>query len=290
MAVIVGVHGIAQQFRGGYQLGTVWYDALRDGLVAADHRQVADALPPTSLRVAFFGDLFRPAGAMAAQDPPYSAADVRPGPERDLLTEFYNAAVEQDPSLGAPQGAMGPGKVAVQIMLDRLLRSPTFANVAQRAFIGNLKQVNAFLSDESLKERVLARVHEIVDGSTRVVIGHSLGSVVAYEYLCRYRPAAVELLVTLGSPLGIPHLVFDRLTPAPVGGAGTWPGDLASWANVADSNDIVALRKQLAGLFSAGDGLTAVDDRLVDNGSQAHAVDRYLSARETGEMVGHVLG
>ena len=82
-----------------------------------------------------------------------------------------------------------------------------------------------------------------------MVIGHSLGSVVAYEYLCHDRPASVELLVTLGSPLGIPNVVFDKLTPAPVGGAGAWPGMVAAWVNVADPDDIVALRKDLAPLF-----------------------------------------
>jgi hypothetical protein len=35
MAAIVGVHGIAQQFRGGFQLRSAWFDALRDGLAAA---------------------------------------------------------------------------------------------------------------------------------------------------------------------------------------------------------------------------------------------------------------
>ena len=80
MAVIVGIHGIAQQFRGGYQLGTVWFDALRDGLATAGYRPTADALTPADLRVAYFGDLFRPGGAMAVQEPPFSAADVQPGP------------------------------------------------------------------------------------------------------------------------------------------------------------------------------------------------------------------
>src|SRR5207245_2434354 len=43
MALIVGVHGIGQQFGGGYQLGSVWYDALRDGLSAAGYRLFAVA-------------------------------------------------------------------------------------------------------------------------------------------------------------------------------------------------------------------------------------------------------
>jgi hypothetical protein len=290
MAAIVGIHGIAQQFKGGYQLGTAWFDALRDGLVAAGSRTAADALAPGDLRVAYFGDLFRPPGAMAAQEPPFSAADIQPGLERDLLAELYQAAIAQDPSLGPPTGSMGAGKAAVQVMLERLLRSGTFAWVAQRAFIGNLKQVTRFLTDRPAKDLILGRVHKEVGDGARVVIGHSLGSVVAYEYLCRYRPPSVELLVTLGSPLGIPELVFDRLTPVPASGRGAWPGTVAGWVNVADPNDIVALRKQLAGLFPGSSQGKAVDDRLVDNGDQPHAIDRYLNAWQTGSALGDVLG
>lgn len=223
------------------------------------------------------------------QEPPFSAADVQPGLERHLLTELYRAAIGQNPSLGPPAGSMGPGRAAVQVMLERLLRSGTFARVAQRAFIGNLKQVTAFLTDRSVKGLVLERVHEEVGRGTRVLIGHSLGSVVAYEYVCRHRPS-VELLVTLGSPLGIPGLVFDRLTPVPADGQGAWPGTVTGWVNVADPNDIVALCKQLAGLFPGPSPGQAVDDRLVDNGDQPHAIDRYLSARQTGSALGDVLG
>ena len=56
----------------------------------------------------------------------------------------------------------------------------------QLAFVGNLKQVTAFLTDRSVRDLVLARVCEEVGEGTRVVIGHSPGSVVAYEYVCWY--------------------------------------------------------------------------------------------------------
>jgi len=289
MARIVGIHGIAQQFGGGYQLGTLWYDAVRDGLVAADHRPRAEALVATDMRVVFFGDLYRPPGSMAMQEPPFPATDVRPGLERDLITAFFQAAVVQDPALGAPEGAMGPGRAAVQVMLAGLAQSATFARIAQRAFIGNLKQVVAFLTDPVVKQNVLARVREQVNADTRVLIGHSLGSVVAYEYLCRDRPASVELLVTLGSPLGIPNVVFDQLTPSPTGGAGAWPGTVAAWVNVADPDDIVALRKDLAPLFPGVAPGHAVADRLVDNGDEPHAVSRYLNTRQTGSALGDAL-
>ncbi len=87
-------------------------DAPRGGLEVAGFRATADGLAETDMRVAFFGDIFRPRGAMAGGGVPYTPADVKPGPERDLLAAFYQAAVEQDPSLGTPPGALGPGRVA----------------------------------------------------------------------------------------------------------------------------------------------------------------------------------
>jgi len=289
MAKIVGIHGIAQQYRGSYQLTDVWFSALRDGLAAAGHDEAARALSAADVKVAFFGDLFRPPGTMAATDPPYTAADILPGPEQDLLTALYDAAVDHDPALGAPEGAMGAGMATVQFMLSRLARSKTFAKVAQRAFIGDLKQVVAFLNDTTVKDRVLARVREQIGPDSQVVVGHSLGSVVSYEYLCRERPGQVRLLVTVGSPLGIRNVVFDKLTPAPASGAGAWPGTVATWVNVADLDDIVALRKDLAPLFPGGTPALKVTDRLVDNGDEPHAIDRYLNSRQTGSALGDAL-
>ena len=185
---------------------------------------------------------------------------------------------------------MGAGTVTVQAMLKRLARSKTLAGIAERAFVGNLKQVTTFLTKPIIKEEVLARVREQVSTDTRVMIGHSLGSVVAYEFLCQDRPPAVELLVTLGSPLGIPSVVFDKLSPSPVGGRGAWPGNVTAWVNVADPDDIVALRKSLAPLFPGASPGQAVIDRLVDNGDQPHGIDRYLNTRQTGKALGDVLG
>jgi hypothetical protein len=290
MAGILGIHGIAQQFGGKYQLGGVWFSAIRDGLVAAGQPETAEALASGDVQVAFFGDLFRPPGTMAVADPPFSAVDVESGLERDLLIAFLEEAVSRDPGLDIPDGAMGWGITAVRVMLDRLARTATFARIAQRGFIGNLKQVTAFLTDPTVKQDVLARVGDQMSEDTRVVIAHSLGSVVAYEYLCQSQPDSVELLVTLGSPLGIPNLIFDKLTPAPVGGAGAWPGTVAAWVNIADPDDLVALRKDLAPLFPGTIQGQAVVDRLVDNGDQPHAVDRYLNARQTGSALSDVLG
>jgi hypothetical protein len=151
--------------------------------------------------------------------------------------------------------------------------------------IADLKQVKAYLHDDRVRDLVRARVIEAVTEETRVLIGHSLGSVVAYEVLASGECPHIEALITLGSPLGIQKLIFDRLRPAPSKGRGIWPRGVRSWVNVADRGDVVALEKRLMPLF--GEGVT---DILVHNGATAHDVRPYLTARETGRAIAAALG
>jgi pimeloyl-ACP methyl ester carboxylesterase len=185
---------------------------------------------------------------------------------------------------------MGGGRVVAQVMVEHLLRTKTFAGIARHAFVGSLKQVALFLSDKVTKERVLQNVRNAVHDDTRVVIGHSMGSIVAYEYLCLYQPPSVQMLITLGSPLGIRNLIFDLLTPPPAVGVGIWPGEVPVWVNVADPNDFVALQKELSRLWASPASGRVIIDRQVDNGDKPHYAGRYLNSRQTGAALGGALG
>jgi len=97
----------------------------------------------------------------------------------------------------------------------------------------NLKQVRTYVTELDVRQKAIGRVANVVTHKTRVLVGHSLGTVVAYEALCAHPEWPVTTLVTLGSPLGIRKLIFDRLQPPPerdgmsgrVGGPGRaeWP-------------------------------------------------------------------
>lgn len=88
-------------------------------------------------------------------------------------------------------------------------------------------------------------------------------------------------MVTLGSPLGIANLVFDRLQPPPVTGLGAWPGaEGLVWTNVADAGDVVALVKDLRPRFGEH-----VRNVVVHNGAKAHSVVPYLTDRLTGAAI-----
>jgi hypothetical protein len=273
MPKVLFVHGIGQARKSADLLQDELIGDLNYGL-----KGLHFPLPTQDFVCAFYADLFRTTGTKGFLDPPYDARDLSDF-EAEFLEELWYEASRTDTAVVGPQEAV---KVrtprSIQLALNALSRSAFFAGMAERALIGDLKQVSAYMGQ--LRRQIQDRVREAITPETQVVIGHSLGSVVAYETLAQVQPPDVRVLITLGSPLGIRHLIFDRLTPLPADGRGAWPGPVRHWTNVADVGDVVALTKRLSGLF--GD---RVKDHLVYNGSNAHDASPYLRAAETGKAI-----
>jgi hypothetical protein len=282
MAPVVCVHGIGQQVGGEDSLLKSWWPALADGLRRA---QAGGLVAQSEVAIAFYGDEFRAAGQMlAVGDPPYGAADVEEGFERELLAAWWRSASETDVGV-VPPDAVDTLVATPGAGLRALSGSRFFANVALRAMVADLKQVRRYLLDRQARERIRGRVLSAIEPETRVIVAHSLGSVVAYEALCAMPEHDVRALVTLGSPLGIRHLVFDRLRPAPNGSGrfarGVWPGGgELQWTNLADAGDVVAVVKDLRPVF--GD---RVRSALVHNGAHAHDATSYLTDALCGAAI-----
>ncbi|WP_017585012.1 hypothetical protein [Nocardiopsis ganjiahuensis] len=275
MARIVCVHGIAQQVKGAHTLLADWYPALADGAALAEVEIDRD-----DVAMAFYGDLFRPKGHRMIGLPEYDSSDVAEGLEQDLLRALWEEAARSEPAVPGPNDPVRFGAPTwVQRALRSLSQHPYMAGVADRVMVADLKQVRAYLTEPEVRETARGRVQELVGPDTRLVVAHSLGSVVAYEALCaRFGDFQVDLL-TLGSPLGISGLIFDRLVPAPEQGQGVRPAAVREWTNVADRRDVVALVKELEPLFGR------VRDRPVHNGAKAHDASPYLTSIEAGEAV-----
>ncbi|WP_410663481.1 serine peptidase [Amycolatopsis sp. lyj-84] len=115
----------------------------------------------------------------------------------------------------------------------------------------------------------------------RIVIAHSLGSVVAYETLWAYPTLRVELLVTVGSPLALPDRIHPLLQPTPIGGMGRRPPGVRRWVNIADPADLVAIPAGLAGHFHEVDA-----DMTIPAGPLfTHAVASYLASERLRDIV-----
>lgn len=114
-----------------------------------------------------------------------------------------------------------------------------------------------------------------------MVIAHSLGSVVAYETLWK-TGLTVPLLVTIGSPLAFPQVVFPRLIPAPVNGFGGKPPGVGQWSNLADHGDFIAVP-----VGGVGQSFTGVHEDLHDSIAffRYHRLTDYLRSPVLGEIL-----
>jgi len=128
-----------------------------------------------------------------------------------------------------------------------------------------------------LRNKARARVAEVIRRQRpRVLLAHSLGSVVAYEALCQDPDLNLEMLITLGSPLAMHSVVFERLQPKPIG-RGMRPPGVASWVNIADYGDPVAVpRHRLAERFDGVDRDHETSISLVN----PHTAQDYLGCAE----------
>ena len=281
MARILVIHGIGQEMEGPSSLRAKLFPALQDGL-----SRVGAYIDPDDVSFASYGEVFRPKAEFLAPTPYYDAADIEQGYEEDLLLAIWERAARYDDAIVAPdEEVLSRTPFTARRALAALSRSRFLAGVAERAFIGDLKQVKLYFHDEGTRTLIQERAVSAMAEDTRVVIGHSLGSVVAYEVLFSHPRPHIGALITLGSPLGLRNLVFDRLRPPPVLGGGqseakgVWP-PVRLWGNVADDGDIVAVVEDLRPLF--GDGIRQL---RVHNGANAHDMRPYLEDPLTGQLI-----
>jgi hypothetical protein len=280
MALIVVVHGVGQQVEGELTLHDRYFSALRQGMA-----RVGRPIKPDDVVFASYGEFFRPSAEVLSPVPYFDAESVADGYESALLAALWQRAAVVDTRVVPPdKEALGRSPLWASKALAALSRSRYFAGVADRLLIGNLKQVHSYFSDPGLRVKIQRAVAEKIADDTRLIVAHSLGTVVAYELLCAPDGAASLAFVSLGSPLGLPNLVFDRLRPAPrpVGAnpRGHWPARVRTWTNVADAGDVVALVEDLRPLF--GDDVRQI---RVHNDVHAHDMAPYLTDRMTGGAI-----
>jgi alpha/beta hydrolase family protein len=145
--------------------------------------------------------------------------------------------------------------------------APYGMGFAERFVNRSLAQVTRYFTNDAIRSAALESVSKLMGPETKVLIGHSLGSVVAYEAAhVLHRP--LSLLVNLGCPLGLQSVIYQRLRPQPPG----FPPKVRRGVNVADRDDFIAAEPDLKGLFSARIPVDAVFEggHTAHNGAEPH--------------------
>jgi hypothetical protein len=302
MARVVLVHGIGQEQKSADTLETSWRPNMAGGLRIAGYHQEAEAMSAganrTDVRMAFYGDLFLGTDVQGADeeledldgDPLATALALEwleeaavhashPGDRREAARQLAAA----DSTRIDIQGARAVLRPALNGLAQLRWFMSLGAAVAERLVFRTLSQVTRYFTDDTLRAEAIRRTTELIDSDTALVVGHSLGSVVAYEAL-HQSSHRVPHLVTLGSPLGLRTVIYERLRPQPP----AVPADLRRWTNVADLDDLVAARPDLSSQFPGAPGVLSTAT-LVDNGSQPHNAEYYLTKKATGDAIGMAL-
>jgi hypothetical protein len=137
--------------------------------------------------------------------------------------------------MGAEQGTGKYVRSAAQSLAKISWFAPYGMGFAERFVNRSLSQVTRYLTHEDRRAAALKSVFGLIGPETKVVIGHSLGSVVAYEAAHRMSEP-LPLLLTLGSPLGLQTIIYQRLRPQPP----AFPAKVKRWVNIADQDDFIA--------------------------------------------------
>jgi hypothetical protein len=264
---VVGVHGVAKQQLGRHQFRDPWRRALADGIERATGRP--SVLP--SLDLAYYGDLFLPAG---------DGSNAAGGLPAALLEDLsVDETTELDSALAEP----GAGRSATDPVEKGHLRAPAALQAGIRSLdrrfgtlvgvlcLGELRQISRYLHEPALRDQVHARIGAVLTADCRVLIGHSLGSVATLAHLLRHPERRLDLLLTFGSPLGL-RFIREGLAGALEQPAR--PPGVARWVNVRDPHEPVASVRW-----------AGVEEVAVNNQSASHAVERYLGKQPTGAAV-----
>jgi hypothetical protein len=178
-------------------------------------------------------------------------------------------AVSRPPTVQESLAAILPLPPSLRRLLLRQLLQQLFPD-ADAYFFTDKRQ--------PIRERLRQALNAVVGGPV-VVVGHSLGTVIAYDVLSEasFAASVVPLLVTLGSPLGYTEIQDVVTRPLRL------PTPVQLWANFADPLDLVALDTSLADEFQ---GAPRIIDALVDNpSSNNHAACGYLRASSVRSTV-----
>ncbi len=229
----------------------------------------------------------RAARLAAPSDPPDRLVEaLEDDPRRQAVLRGIAARVEE--AATAPL-AEAPQQPSVRVLPGGKLTRRWLARWLTDLL---LPDVHAYLFDPQARENMIDAVMDRLRGGGEpfVVVAHSLGSVIAYELLRRFRKedCQVALFVTIGSPLGMQE-IRDHLAE---GGKLTTPECVARWVDFADPFDPVAVGS-IEGNYKANTGRVAVERISIRNAERStnpHSGTGYLRTVEVRTCVREVTG
>jgi hypothetical protein len=285
---LVFVHGRAQQNKDAVAIKQQWIASLREGLAKSN---LEFPIEEEDVRFPFYGDTLY---QMSVGVDTATAARVIvrgegiDGPKLeficDVLEEIRGKAGISDEEIQEELNAeiieRGPFQWGwVQGILRIIDRKVPFGSGVSVALFMN--DVYRYLTEGGIRDHIESGVLQAISpGEPTVVVGHSLGSIVAYNLLRREghtRNWQIPMYVTVGSPLGVRRI---RKALAPI----SYPACIKSWFNAIDERDVVALYPLERPHFGVD---PAIKNKLdVKNQTENHhGISGYLGDAEVAKTI-----
>ncbi|HBK46301.1 MAG TPA: endopeptidase [Xanthomonadaceae bacterium] len=293
---IVFIHGRRQEGKLSEKLKNEWCDALKEAFRKAGHdpQLLGDVAFP------YYGDALFAQTQRESRESFRTLVDkgaAQAGPSSAVEQEFIaklvmnmarqrgitDTEIAEEAGVSQEKGVLNwPAVLAALRLLNKL---PGVASGSIELFT---RDVWCYLTQKGARMEINDLVDETIPTHDPcIVVAHSLGSVVAYNVLMnRKERANVALLVTLGSPLGIPE-IYDRL-PSDAKPRRA-PAGVHEWFNARDAHDVVALYEIGASNFGGDPKVRNYNN--VRNGSENHhGIAEYLSDPEVVTTIARVVG
>lgn len=259
---IVYLHGVGTGDPDG-----AWLEGLNQGLAQIGEKAVSesDVIAPR------YTDLLNTQGIKAKN--PDRTYNVRNDHEARRSFERRQARVQRSLGKSGVVRTFGLARVPGAV-LDPI------QTTGIGAALGPLKQVKHYMTSEDVRGAVLQRIlNHLPTSGDIVLIGHSLGSVIAIDLLDHLpEKLHVRRFITVGSPAGSPSLhagserILKRFPYARVD----------DWSNFLDVRDPVTAGRGLTGLFPG-----AQDFGI--GGAMLHSAHLYLKHTAVAQLVADMI-
>ncbi len=268
MSVIVGVHGLANK-PPAETLKEGWHNAIVEGL--RKNRNLAASPKFASV---YWADVMYAEPILDDQQP-YRAAG---GPLKRYKDSWFDDVVAGVLDIGGS-------------VIDAAKELTGMTDTANHVLEGKLPDLDRYYQQQDIRTELRRRLKETLQqnrSDRTMVIAHSMGSIIAYDVLREigredpnYR---VGHFVTIGSPLGLPHVKFKIREENPLVRT---PSVVEQWTNFADRRDPVAFDVYLSNDYEPNDRGVRVHDDLVinDYGGINHKSYGYLRAPEVTDVI-----
>lgn len=274
---LVFVHGRSQQGRDPEKVKAEWLSTLALGLGIERAKRLQDV----DIRFPFYGDLLEEfAAEMDKGLPP----DILMRGE-ELTQDEKFAEFEREVALRLKeQLGLTDEQVDAEIIEIARKRGPLnwewvqaimraadkIPGISATSIERQTRDVYMYLTRSKIRQTINDVVASQIPSSSTVVVGHSLGSVVAYDVLRTVKsPKKIPLYVTVGSPLGVGPISRVLLPHV-------FPPNVGHWFNASDDRDVVALNPLTKAYFDITPEIENYHG--VKNGTNnAHGIVGYLN-------------